>query len=152
LNEPSIAKPELVSPAASTLAYATAVQPIERPEAISTDSFNDRFGSFDTSVRSGNLPPLKKAPKAKQVASVAPASKAVAAVESAVSAPAPEKVNRFAAFDAVAPSPALSLKDLGLGETSRALALRKSLGIPETTKLGANPSSGTSGEANRFNS
>ena len=127
LNELPRQKPELVQPATATLAYAVATQPAARPSAISSDSFNDRFGSFDADVRSGNLPPVKPAPKAKRVAKVKAAAKAK-------EAPQPE-FNRFAAFDVVTPAAVVTLRDLGLGESSRALALRKSLGVPDTTEL-----------------
>jgi len=48
--------------------------------------------------------------------------------------PKPE-FNRFAAFDNVTPTAAVTLKDLGLGESSSSLALRESLGVPDTTEL-----------------
>ncbi|MEP3629861.1 MAG: DUF882 domain-containing protein [Hyphomicrobiales bacterium] len=127
LNETPRKKPELVQPATATLAYAVATQPAARPSAISTDSFNDRFGSFDTDIRSGNLPPVKPAVEVKQVAKVKAAPKVKEEPKS--------EFNRFAAFDSVTPAAAVTLKDLGLGESSRALALRKSLGVPDTTEL-----------------
>ena len=124
LNETPKKKPELVQSPASTLAYAVANPPAT---AISADSFNDRFGSFNTEVRSGNLPPVKSAPEVKQVAKVETEPKIEAAPKPAF--------NRFAAFDNVTPAAAVTLKDLGLGESSRVLALRESLGIPDTTEL-----------------
>ena len=124
LNETPRKKPELVQPATATLAYAVANQPTAR---ISADSFNDRFGSFNADIRSGNLPPLKPAPEAKQVAKVKTAPKAKEAPKS--------EFNRFAAFDNVTPAATVTLKDLSLGESSRALALRRSLGVPDTVEL-----------------
>lgn len=121
LNEADKKKPELVQ--ATTLAYAVAVEPAARPAGISSDSFNDRFGSFNTDIRSGNLPPVK--PKTKQVAKDAPKVKQT---------PKPE-FNRFAAFDSVTPAAAVTLKELGLGESNSVIALRKSLGVPDTTEL-----------------
>ena len=124
LNETPRSKPELVQPATATLAYAVANPPAAR---ISADSFNDRFGSFDADIRSGNLPPVKSAPETKQVAKVEAAPKVKEAPK--------EEFNRFAAFDNVTPAATVTLKDLGLGESSRVLALRKSLGVPDTVEL-----------------
>ena len=124
LNETPRQKPELVQSTAPTLAYAVANQPTAR---ISADSFNDRFGSFNADIRSGNLPPVKPAPEAKQVAKVK--------TEPEVKAEPKAEFNRFAAFDNVTPAATVTLKDLGLGESSRVLALRKSLGVPDTVEL-----------------
>ena len=126
-------RPEIVSPTTTTLAYAVAGQPAARPAEISADSFNDRFGSFDTDIRSGNLPPVKQTAEAKS----APEVKQVAKVEAGSKVkevPKPE-FNRFAAFDTVTPSAAVTLKDLGIGESRSVIALRKSLGVPDTTEL-----------------
>ena len=124
LNETPRKKPELAQPATPTLAYAVANPPAAR---ISADSFNDRFGSFNADIRSGNLPPVKPAAETKKIAKVKAAPKAKEAPK--------EEFNRFAAFDEVTPAATVTLKGLDLGESSRSLALRKSLGVPDTVEL-----------------